>query len=739
MDTSSSEEGYSYSSSDYEDIELYPIQEIHTKNIFNACINYGNVLDSSLTGSGKTLCGLELFRRLRDYHEKSYQDRKKKGENVNREKAILFVVLPAMMKDRKNTLDGEATSPWQRECTKYGELSSYISVTYQALTPTSAKTNKTYVSYGGTRVDLGMIGDIEDTFEWSDKYDEMKQYQYSKKKENGEYYSPENGLVLANNVYDRKTGKHEVIMSPTMSWIDFCMKHMVLLVIDECHMGKNDTRQSMACAALVRGINRANQLKGKHKSGYVHSISATPMEKETHSINYMKIQGYHNPLSKDPSMGDMFVRFGTRDPYLCYLEAKRFNSEKALKIAQKYSITDSHGKKKKNKTSATNISKSMYRFWTKCILPEIHFAMPAPICRQVYNAFLSIKDEEDIKLIEKGVDALKRSQKGHDAENILSLMSDSLKYTEEGMVKTIVEHAKAQLRRDANCKVIIGFSLISSVDKAIESLTDGKNAYWGEYVRYAGYKHSDISSQKQEEDKYKGRNKFQTEKDCRVIIGIVKGMAFGIDLHDKIGNQQRFTYMLGSDNMTEEQQFAGRTARHGSKTWPVIFLCYPKMMGDSILRIYENNIKKSTVGRYILSTREKNKNVTDPTEIQYMTQNKFPGEFDRCIELNNGNMCYILDSQIYIPRMDKKGNIVGGSFFPDKDQFGYLYEDTKTGRKNYKNTDKLIEYIEKYVEAGYKLDEIPGVVFTNLIGPEEVPEPYRSDDEDVESISDFED
>jgi hypothetical protein len=69
--------------------------------------------------------------------------------------------------------------------------------------------------------------------------------------------------------------------------------------------------------------------------------------------------------------------------------------------------------------------------------------------------------------------------------------------------------------------------------------------------------------------------KFNTDKECRIIISTAQILGQGVNLQDRVGDAPRFTYISATTKLFTVQQCSKRTYREGSKSDAYIRIFYP--------------------------------------------------------------------------------------------------------------------------------------------------------------------
>jgi hypothetical protein len=694
-----SDVSFDYSESDESSIPEIPIrlktiQQKAFDDLLAATLKHGMSFNGGQTGTGKTVMTIEARRELSKFHKKP---------------VIIIALIPASLRPEDLKEGIISSSPWQRETIRYGEEDNIKYFTYESLhsSEPSVKNKIVYTPVYPRDFSLN-----SKDFVWDQENDEQAAHGgKSDIKNDVDRYTDYQGLIVRKDVLEK--GKWVTTFSPTKAWMQYCMDNIVFVVMDEAHKLKNNTAQSNAAAAVIRAVRRARRLR-EDKASYFAFLTATPGEKESHAMSYLNIMGSDDPVYDR----DMFVTGKPRTPMEAYSIAYGFDKKAARGIALENGVIDKKGSSLE--VSSRNNNAIAAEFWTKIILPEIQFVVLSATTKQLFNFFVNVGKRES-NIIRKAIKDLKHNSK------TLGAQSNAKNQINRAMMSTLVRLAAKNLKEDKNCQVIIGLKLIESVDDAIILLQDKYGMLENEIGRVVGSGGSiDASTGKRTSKKSAKKNmkRFQ-DGEIRVLVGTVDKLANSWDLHDKVGGRQRHSYIVGDDDTTKEQQFAGRTARFESESVPIINICYPKENGDKILGIYDNNVRKAKEKSRLFDMRE-DKSIPEVERLKYKSLIKSPGEYDRAIELDDGEIVYLIDSLTYDPETKELW-----PNFP----FGFIEEDTDEGRAAYRDTKNLINYIQTNYDEGIDIETLPGIAFQSRLPPDFRPPESGHDDTD-ESESD---
>ena len=165
---------------------------------------------------------------------------------------------------------------------------------------------------------------------------------------------------------------------------------------------------------------------------------------------------------------------------------------------------------------------------------------------------------------------------------------------------------------------------------------------------------------------------------------------------------------MGND-ITAEEQAGGRGSRFGNQSVGEVYICYPKTFGPDALRLYEGNQTKSAFMRRALEA-ESNKKLNEKERNIRRTKIKLPGEYDRYFEPPSPEFkdrAYLWDNPEWIE--DEETGFVG--LYPPQNEHGFVMKDNKEGRRLYKDTKFMIDYVQSIWDQNLPKDSIAGIFF----------------------------
>lgn len=684
---------------DYIPVKLRNKQVTASKNIFVSCMANGIAYNSTPTGGGKTPMSMKL---AQDIMVEFQQDVK------------IMVVGPSSLRDVNET------SPWARESKRYNmHVDKYLS--YQELHGKKEGNVIKQTSTGRMPKIPGQIStrgydDIVSDFIWVDEAEYEDYYNPVSSEIRGMTYSDMGGVVCRRDLFI--DGDWVVEFSPTMQIMQYFMEgsQPKILFIEEIQSAKNDTVTNNATAAIIRAARRAYAV---NKNVFVCMLSASPVDSEKNSLNFFKLVGTSDPVHS--SIHDMFV---TGDKWLlmnAYEQSREFSESCAESVAASSNI---------NSSNTVEVHKKATDLLNKCVMPKIHFGALVITPKQRWNAFLEIKSPEDRKLMaeaEKKFKEVTEKQAANKKNEAFKSLGEAKQLTELGMAEPVTLDAIKRLNRDPDCKCLIVFDHILSVNKSIRVLDSHGYRVGGKVARIAGVKdsHDDLNDEIRKgttsKDTDKAIRKFQENNNSlRVIVAITSRVSTGIDAHDTHGNHQRWTYELANYDRLKAEQIDGRTPRTGSMSIPQIMVCYPKDLGDLIMRVYKSYQTKSEVLARALGSRI-NKASTEEERIIHDDLVKTPDKYDVYVQLPCEELSYYQGSPSY--------NYITKKVEPvDADNHFWIGEKTAEGRALFRNIQEMIKFLEGQCLIPPNKRSNYGIIFTKPASPTVVPVVDQEDD-----------
>lgn len=550
----------------------------------------------------------------------------------------------------------------------------------------------------------------------------------------------------------------EDIFVPSMNFMNFCLKYRVMLVFDEFHRAKNETLTNMSCAAMIRAVRRANfMIRGgydydlkeltdeKVQDGgrYVMFLSATPLQDQGQAVNYFRLIGYANPLRET----DMFVTSHRARTIDMLNEASRFyydssSRDHLIKLATKFKFaTYSEKKRLFVKLDSFNKAKDKqlkYEIWL-AILRKIQFVTTILIVRQAFNYFIPVSDKEGKAYLNEAIKQAKehRALAEKAPKEAFKMLADIKKNAEAGMVIAMADEVFDGLKKNPRSKHFIAFTRIANIRRfedrlnTLASEDDSDIGNIGIICGVSAEEKKDLGPAQLKRYTQIAKNEtknayikefMEDNNNMRVLIGTFQKVREGIDLQDTNGNQQRTTWFVGDDDTVSEQQLSGRTARYGMHSVPIINICYPASAGSTLINVYVNNKQRAKNEREVLEVSEEpvseaEEKLNEEEKERRRAFSKVPGEFNRRFKLNNDQVVALVDSvtaDVMTEELIRPTN--------------YLGKNNTKGKEAYKNTEKLLEFLNSKVAnlkkgETYDFSKVPGLTVLDIVGGEFDPYP----------------
>lgn len=698
---------------------------------FKSSIETGVSYNSTNTGGGKTVCTIRLAELLSEHHG---------------EPCYILVVGPATANKICSAKHADnSLSPWRREALNYGHEDVCFTTTYEKLRGPGitakedsiewvSKSISPFTDFSGTDM-MTKLGYYNKEFQQSsDVYHELvaegemlAEHPRLPPYERNGYklhwgYPTDNCVVqkIDTLVAGRSRTKSEKLIyetyyTPGIPFMHLLMTKLVLIVADECDSANGNSLNNRVLAALFRAVGRAWHAKG-NTGAYIALLSATPMHATHHAANYFKLLGRYNPVGRlDMTVGPR--EFTAQE---AYREAQRFNKDVADEIAQRYKMFDKKGDLKT--TTLAKEKAAIDDFWTKCVLTRIQFATIDIVECNLCNGFFNVDDPDDLEHLyasqehlENALAAKKAGRQGDSFREETAAQQES----ELGMINTLVRRTIGHYTENEYCKVALIVNRIESVYELQRRLL-AKGIPGDAIVTISGdeeeadIKRTKRTSNQRHIDRQNAINKFQTHRRVRIVVASKQSIIVGIRLDDRIGGRNRYAYIIPSCNIRDNKQAAGRIFSFGNQSVSTIFMCYPKIIGPNVIRLYNAIVNASSKMRQALEAN--NSSRTDAEEAIYKMGIRLPGEYDRYIEPYSKEF----EDRAYLWDVPKMYNIPGDyvGLYPPPEAHGFIEEDTEEARALYADNAYMIEYVHRMWEQGLGKDDVPGIYFKTPVDPD---------------------
>jgi hypothetical protein len=339
---------------------------------------------------------------------------------------------------------------------------------------------------------------------------------------------------------------------PSEKWVKY-VEEGVALVFDECHNLKNKTDQTKAALAMLNQIYKMNK-KGNEST--VFFLSATPIDNEKQASTYCYLFGFVDP---DKHMGRQDIQRGYvlegLEDLIENVVPKRLRDEYRGKF-----LTNIQGK-----------HSIIFDIYQHFIQTKYCLAMPCPDIKvefDIRNGFYKLPnnllDQYNQALIrlKNGISALNAIHLGHFAWNGQQdpwvIIAAALGDIERVKVDILKRVPLSQLNKDKKCKVV----LVCNRNESVEVLKETYKAYNPLILTGKVNNRSKLIAQ------------FQDPNGPRVLIGNVKVLSLGINLHDTDGKYPRYLYCIPSYMIVDMYQVAKRIHRQGGKSKATVRYIY---------------------------------------------------------------------------------------------------------------------------------------------------------------------
>lgn len=294
----------------------------------------------------------------------------------------------------------------------------------------------------------------------------------------------------------------------------------IMLVIDECHLGKNSSRRSIAMAAVAHHV--------RMHGGCVHIMSATMADRDNHAnyiFNLLGVSttrnGSHYSVAGLRDIRDFIEQVAARNG----LEVPRTNDPKTLFI-----------------TGATVIRSNMYFKSAQ---------------QDAKNMFFNVDEDDALRINQELTSALSLLQ----SEPGFFQITRHLRNIELLKCGVFERATRRTLERNKNVKVLIFLNFKDSITKLAQLLS----AYNPLVLN------GDVESKKRDDVV----NRFnRPDLSYRVLIANPEVGGTGYDLDDKDGDFPRVSFISPSYKTTIMVQTIGRTCRATTKSLSVIRMLY---------------------------------------------------------------------------------------------------------------------------------------------------------------------
>lgn len=357
----------------------------------------------------------------------------------------------------------------------------------------------------------------------------------------------------------------------------------ILMVLDEGHRGKKvNTLTSKACSALSKCI--------VDQAGYSRLIvlSGTPIEEGKHAEVFLRKLGLATGhlFTNDPHNG--FHLTGMKDLIkICRI----FNKKATKKIC-----------KHEDMGSAANVRKVCMSLLEKVVFPTLSSTMAPPKVESKHekkSMFLSLDQKHEVRFKEavNGLASTVQFDKATGTTNMearaFGMIIPYLIEMECCKMNNLIHECRQKLSVVEGSKVVILLNYIKCKDPehiSCSSVEEGsdqggdldesqKGTPKGNHLMYLSdafkmYNPAVIHGGVNLEKRQQSIQAFQQDAGCRVFLATIGTGCEGINLHDTIGNEPRFMYILPNYRAGQIHQASHRIYREGTKSEATITLVF---------------------------------------------------------------------------------------------------------------------------------------------------------------------
>ena len=357
----------------------------------------------------------------------------------------------------------------------------------------------------------------------------------------------------------------------------------VLLVIDEIQNIKNINNQSLACKELIKEININFKNGGKSK---LILLSGSPIDKQIQSITLFK--------SLNIMLNDRLSCMNPQTQMKIYKGMTEIE-DYCINLTSKEIVYSIKFPNKSIDIALINYGyfieeKYCYDLFQKIIKKSFSNAMPSQNNKYTIikkNSFYNMDDENDLKLLKKGINILQKTC-GYDEHintvnfGIQSLLAiqRAMQLIETSKINLFYKIVREALINNPNYKVVIAVNYIDTINDLMILLKDFNP------LQLSG----SISTKK----RLTIINNFQKDNnDFRLIIANSSVINSGIDLDSKFKGRNRICFLSPNFKTIELYQISGRFIRTDSQENAMLNLVFVK---DNIEHKILNSIaRKSTI------------------------------------------------------------------------------------------------------------------------------------------------
>lgn len=357
---------------------------------------------------------------------------------------------------------------------------------------------------------------------------------------------------------------------PTRRYQNDTKKLSILLVFDEFHRLKNKSAQSFACEILSREIVR----KGMKTGSRMLFLSATPVQREEHTIRYMNIfdamDGNHyvylsregKTIKKDGKSYLLNNFLKTSEQIQQFAQVEDYKQvapffEDILKNPERYTPRG----EKSNEMGYKLYTDVWVKYLTRSMIRE-----PSEFQHKIVNRIVNISQNGmrfyviGMIFLDKGNKTMQAALTQRDPQARHTMMQEALKllmlgiqYMERGKIDSFARIARSYLESDPDCRVLIFLWLK-------EDGVDVIQQYFGDVD------HLVLKGGLTDEQRIYIVETFQKKDGPRLLISTIQSGSESLSFHDIHGGRKRYSLISPSFDYVRIAQAAGRINRVGVKS-----------------------------------------------------------------------------------------------------------------------------------------------------------------------------
>lgn len=393
---------------------------------------------------------------------------------------------------------------------------------------------------------------------------------------------PKSGLLTrTDTVHEGKTGRQTTITQfYATKLLSTIIESGCLLVFDEFHLIKNvGAARSKAAKVVLHTL-----LCSKSSLSRYALLSGTPFDKEDTATSLLKSLGFINHDKLYNEIRGEFKLLGLAD---LIDVSNKLDPDATADTLDEFGGLDGIDK--------GNAREIVFRLFLNVIAPTL-ISSAEDIAREkdpyptdIKNGFYNM-DAKATEELKKGIEVLSKSVRYEDNKSgeIIDTggLGRALQMIDTAKVPLYVRLGKMALGTKPGSKVVFALGHDAAIDGVIAGLKD--------------YNPLVIRGKIPMKQRVGIIKAFNEDPNSRVMVGNIKTMGTGINLHDTVGNSPRIMFISPTYDMLTLVQATGRIDRVGKKSQPMVRIVYGKE-GATEVNILNSLVKKSDVLSDVIS------------------------------------------------------------------------------------------------------------------------------------------